>query len=928
MPTTTVDLADSSHSFYASYTFRSNANGTNFNPVDPPSGSSRPVPATHWSSDYRDCFAFIFIVNIPRGATINSARMKFRVNNGVAAGTPSSPSPLSRSYLAIENNLDVLNTGAVSNGTLGRQPWQRLGRQTDAVNLFGARCGPVHTGNLATTGVTVRNSNALIYRPFMPDNLQSDAGAHAPAITTGSWNETCNFAGALQALVNDPDWSNTNQPFLIWIFGDQNGDGNTVTEFNIGSLITRTWASGTVGGTTGYANAAGQMYVNVGSGTPQLLLDYTSASIASTNRLSLSSGATRTRPSVCVARWNGVRVEAEQNRFLPKVTAGVRDLPPTAMSAANPFTATWPNPIAPRTKVTNLLRVGRTEGNLIQHEDVVNASWSLEWNLNYWTNVYTDPLTTYSTRFYFDTELEPPVGYNLPVVEFYNNTTLQYGLYLRGATVENTGCQLLLINGSGTMLASTTPRLLPRGYVNGKKQMYRIELQASSERSPSVVVRAYLDDDLTPYTSLNGSPTTTANRMVFRKPSNFVILHRWVSDVEVYTDWDFRRTFPHAPYIEQKIEWFENTSNGIEPLEDLGTIASINPNGSNPVFTVPNDALADESIFGEIWYGSTPPWTVTQNLQYGNWGNLSLDLYLPNGTAPTNGWPIIIWSHGGFWSSGWKGQIPTQFVAQAIIRGFAVASIGYILCVQQLDTYPTYPTAARYPTMILNFKEAARWLQDRARVTGNATYPIDGTRMIASGHSAGGYNAVAAAVTRNLTDDGAGRNLTLSGNTSTFSTANRPDPMFAAAYGFAFPVNLAALRDQDPSHPTYPLLDNPAIGGVMQATARMFMGRPINSGSTDVSNTGIDEFIALNAANVPHVGLQYGTTDLLVPFSVEAPFYANYNQETILANAWAANQSSINATLSIHRVDDGLHAGLEGRDIDYDRFYKWVKTVL
>ena len=927
MPTVTVDLADSSHSFYASYTFRSNANGTNFNVVDPPSGSSRALPATHWSTDNRDCFAFIFIVNIPRGATINSARMRFRVNNGVAAGTSGSPSALSRAYLAVENNLDVLGVGAVANGSLGRQPWQRLGRQTDAVNLFGARCGPVHTGDLATTGVTVRNPNALIYRPFMPDADQGNAGAHAPAIANGSWNETCNFAGALQALVNDPDWSGTNQAVLLWFFGDQNGDGNTVTDFNIGSLTTRTWASGTVGGTTGYANTAGQMYVNVGAGTPQLLLDFTSASIASTNRSSVSSGATRTRPSVCVARWHGVRVEAEQNRFVPKVTAGVRDLPPTAMSAANPFTATWPNPIATRTKVTNLIRHGRTEGNIIQNEDVVNASWSLEWDLNYWSDVYTGPLNTYSARFYFDTELESPVGYNLPVVEFYDGTTLRYGLYLRGYS-GSTGNQLMLINGSGTTLDFTSFRLLPRGYVNGKKQMYRIELQASSDRTPSFTARVYLDDDLTPSGSVSGAVTTTANRMVFRKPANLVILHRWLADIEVYTDWDFRRTFPHSPYVEQKIEWFEYTSDGIEPLVDLGTISSIDSNGANPVFTTPNDALADESYFGEVWYGSTPPWTTIADLQYGNWSTLSLNLYIPNGTAPTDGWPIIVWAHGGFWSSGWRGQIPTQFVAQAVTRGFAVASVGYILCVQQLNTYPTYPTAGRYPTMILNFKEAARWLQDRARVTGNGTYPIDGTRMIASGHSAGGYNAVAAAVTRNLTDDGAGRNLTLSGNTSTFSTANRPDPVFAAAYGFAFPVNLAALRDQDPSHPTYPLLDDPSIGGVFRASCRMFMGRPINGASTDVSNTGIDEFIPLNTANIPHVGLQYGTTDLLVPFSVDAPFYAPYNQETILTNVWTANESSINATLSIHRVDDGLHAGLEGRDIDYDRFYKWVKTVL
>lgn len=928
MPTVTVDLADSNHSFYSTYTNRSNTNGTVFSDVDPPSGSSRPLPATHWNSDYRDCFGFIFVVDIPRNATITTARMKFRVNNGVAAGSDSSPSALSRAYLAIENNLDVLNTGAVSNGTLGRQPWQRLGRQSAAVTLFGARCGPVHTGNLQTTGVTVRDSSALIYRPFMPDSDQGNGAAHAPAIANGSWNETCNFAGALQALVNDPDWSGTDQPILLWFFGDQNGDGNTVTEFNIGSLTTRTWASGTVGGTTGYANTAGQIYVNVGSGTPQLLLEYTSSQLDSVTGSSISSGATRTRPSVCVGRWNGIRVEAEQNRFIPKVTAGVRDLPPTKMEAANPFTTLWPNPVATRTKVVNLMRDGTTEGNLIQNEDVVNASWSLEWDLNYWTDVYNEPLKTYSTRFYFDTEIESPVGLNLPIVEFYNDTTLQYGLYLReyGGT---TGNQMLLRNSSGSIVDNTAFRLIPRGYVNGKKQMYRIEVQASNDENPSVVARVYLDDSTTPSDSVEYNLPTTATRMVFRKPANFAIMHRWVGNVEIYTSWDFHRRFPHAPYRENTIAWFEWDGTTGDELEDLGTVSSINGDGSNPVLTTPSNALKDEGHIGEVWYGTSPPWTSITGLQYGNWSSLSLNLYLPQGTPPANGWPLIVWAHGGFWSAGDRSQIPQQFIANAVLRGFAVASISYIKCVQVIgSSYPSYPTAGRYPTMILNFKEAARWLQDRAQVTGDGTYPINGTRIFGSGHSAGGYNAVAAGVTTGLTDDGAGRNLTLAGNVSTFSTANRPDPVFRGCYGFACPINLAALRDQDPTHPTYPLLDNNDIGGVFQATCRMFMGRKVDATSTDVSNTGIDEFIPLNTSNIPHIGIQYGSTDLLVPFSVKAPFYQNYNQRTILENVWNSNSSNIPTTLTFHRVDDGLHGGMEGRDISYDWFFHWLKNLL
>ncbi len=114
------------------------------------------------------------------------------------------------------------------------------------------------------------------------------------------------------------------------------------------------------------------------------------------------------------------------------------------------------------------------------------------------------------------------------------------------------------------------------------------------------------------------------------------------------------------------------------------------------------------------------------NLTYATVGTkvLQLDLYLPKGA--TNKTPVVMWIHGGAWSTTTNitknniGHITSVLVP----RGIAVASINYRLSEE-----------AKWPAQIQDCKGAVRWLR------ANATqYNLD-TLIGAWGESAGGHLA-------------------------------------------------------------------------------------------------------------------------------------------------------------------------------------------
>lgn len=103
---------------------------------------------------------------------------------------------------------------------------------------------------------------------------------------------------------------------------------------------------------------------------------------------------------------------------------------------------------------------------------------------------------------------------------------------------------------------------------------------------------------------------------------------------------------------------------------------------------------------------------------------LGLDVFLPAGVASP---PLLVWVHGGRWSSGTKAQAPMVFVA----NGFALASLDF-----------RQSTEARFPAQVHDIKAAIRFLRAKAAIYG---YRIN--RIAIGGSSSGGHLAALVGVT-------------------------------------------------------------------------------------------------------------------------------------------------------------------------------------
>jgi len=144
-----------------------------------------------------------------------------------------------------------------------------------------------------------------------------------------------------------------------------------------------------------------------------------------------------------------------------------------------------------------------------------------------------------------------------------------------------------------------------------------------------------------------------------------------------------------------------------------------------PQVVFPNDV---EGIPGLVY--SEPP----------GFRPLALDLYLPAETVepPADGFPLVVFIHGGGWMRG-DPRRNGAFVdfpgvlASLAARGYVVASIEYRLSGEAI-----------FPAQVQDVKAAIRWLRSKA-----STYGIDPKRAVTWGVSAGGHLAALAAVSCN-----------------------------------------------------------------------------------------------------------------------------------------------------------------------------------
>ncbi|MFO0887074.1 MAG: alpha/beta hydrolase [Candidatus Nomurabacteria bacterium] len=921
-----VSVAQSTHDGFQAWNQRGNASGVDFT-----TALKYPIIGPHYDDSLFLATFYIFkFDNVPQGSQISSCTLSLRTNNAYTGGLTN------HIYVAVENNLDVNGSGAVVNGTLGSMPWQRLGRQTASTTLFGNRCGPTHNKagfDLSNYGAHVRDSSALIYKAFCTN--QSSGSALGRDLSAGSWVDTENFASAIQPLVNDSGWNSTTQYVMVYLFADDDSG----TTYNVGNLGSFTWDNGTVGA-TGYGNGNGQNYFydqSAGLYAPKINLTYTSASLKAVNSGSLSSGNVRLRPALCLGSASGTRVELLLgNGVIPKMTAGAGDKLFTWMDSYNPNGTAWGasggNPPGARIKWDGI-RPGRVDGTSIFLEDYPGDTPRLSWQIGEYQSEYSSR-NVYSLRFYHRYEGNSGTVTDNGVVEILNGGAGQFRIehkHYDGSTLMQ-----LRIAWSGNATAWTSYQFTPpagNGY-------YRYEIQVDSTQTPKVRLRVYLNDNTTPIETLTASPPNVEMDEVrfggFDTDTTPLMSSR-LSDVEIWTDYLLNRRYPDSltntvgtPYEPQKWAWFEYDGTTSKQLDDLGEVSSIDGGGGSVVLDS-SKALTYEDIKAELWTGATPNYTLYSDLSYGAGNYRKLDLYIPTGTPPANGWPVILWAHGGYWSSGNKTTIPNQFVRNCCLKGYAVASLEYVLhtvITSGAGSYPAWdPNTAsgRYPTMILNYKEATYWLKTKSSTNsgGDGTYNIDAGKFIASGHSAGGYNALGAVVSKGLTNDGGGRDLTLAGNVGSFGCPNVADPTYLGAYIVAGPINLNYLKSWDPTHPDWPYLD--AGAGSIYATCRVFRGENYNNGVGDVNNCGIDDMVLLNPSVIPSIAYAWAPSDNVVVSNPRTP----YSQEKRLSDVMTTVAGSLPPTTTYegYEVYDALHHTIHDVDFDFQHFFRWLESL-
>ncbi len=139
-----------------------------------------------------------------------------------------------------------------------------------------------------------------------------------------------------------------------------------------------------------------------------------------------------------------------------------------------------------------------------------------------------------------------------------------------------------------------------------------------------------------------------------------------------------------------------------------------------------------------------------------------LDIYRPT-RNPARGHPLVIFWHGGRWSSGDK--VEYRFV------GAALAELGYVAV---LPNYRHYPEV-KLRGFMEDAARAAYWAVDHARDLG-----ADPERLFTMGHSSGAH--LAALVTL---------------NSSYFAAIGRPAPRIAGLIGLSGPYDFLPLKEAD-----------------------------------------------------------------------------------------------------------------------------------
>jgi acetyl esterase/lipase len=170
----------------------------------------------------------------------------------------------------------------------------------------------------------------------------------------------------------------------------------------------------------------------------------------------------------------------------------------------------------------------------------------------------------------------------------------------------------------------------------------------------------------------------------------------------------------------------------------------INPSANQTVEWLPAKQADYRLLYGNnsLWYG---------------------DLRLPKGKSPRNGWPVVVFVHGGGWSSSWSNGYTARLVE-------AINNLG--VATWDLEFRRMGNTGGGWPGTFQDVALGTDYLRTLA-----TKFPLDLSRVIVAGHSSGGHLVAWLAGRHRLATD---------------SPLYKPDPLKPAGV-----LSLAGIPDLD-----------------------------------------------------------------------------------------------------------------------------------
>jgi acetyl esterase/lipase len=194
-----------------------------------------------------------------------------------------------------------------------------------------------------------------------------------------------------------------------------------------------------------------------------------------------------------------------------------------------------------------------------------------------------------------------------------------------------------------------------------------------------------------------------------------------------------------------------------------------------------------------------------------------LDVYLPAGTAPAGGWPVLFAIHGGGWRKFNKEEYGPRIAETFVSKGYAVVAPNYVL---------STPERSTWPLNLEDVQSAIRWAREHSQA-----FDLNPNEFAAIGESAGANLAALAG-----TDPGPDVPGTVSDHVD-------------AVIAFSTPTNLPVLYAQS---------------SLARIPVTQFLGgSPATVYSSYVDASPIDHV----SASDPPMFLVHGLQDPLIPVS-------------------------------------------------------------